>query len=179
MQLQLEYSGEGFTGRFGKKQPAGNYIFSFRDFQPDINWNVNWYSWDKAHDPNKNYDQFKTVYKNTPVKSEQTKQIDYTWWGEIGKHLPADSFVTVATGIVEVEKGLYNLSVTADDLVKVFVDDKLMIDFWDASRYKYDEDTHHQAAVQLNGKHTIRIEQVENSGYATLIFKLIPLNNKL
>ena len=176
VQLQLEYSGAGFTGRFGRKQTAGNYIFSFRDFQPNINWTVNWYSWDAAHDPNKNYEQFKTVYNNTPVKSEQTKQIDYTWWGEIGKKLPADSFATVATGIVEVEKGLYNLSVTADDLVKVFVDDKLMIDFWDVSKYKYDEDTHHQAIVQLNGKHSIRIEQVENSGYATLIFKLIPLN---
>ena len=57
--------------------------------------------------------------------------------------------------------------------------DKLMIDFWDVSRYKYDEDTHHTATVNLNGKHTIRIEQVENSGYATLIFKLIPLKNKL
>ncbi len=176
VQLQLEYNGEGFTGRFGRKQPAGTYSFSFRDFQPDINWNVNWYSWDAAHDPNKNYEKFKTVYNNAPVKFEQTKQIDYTWWGEIGKKLPADSFAIVATGTVEVEKGLYQLSVTADDLVKVFVDDKLMIDFWDAAKYKYDEDTHHTAPVQLNGRHNIRIEQVENSGYATLIFKLIPLN---
>ncbi|MBK7307575.1 MAG: hypothetical protein IPI88_11440 [Chitinophagaceae bacterium] len=105
--------------------------------------------------------------------------MDYTWWGAIGKNLPADSFAIAATGIVEVEKGLYELHVTADDLVKVFVDDKLMIDFWDVSRYKYDEDTHHTATVNLNGKHTIKIEQVENSGYATLIFKLIPLKNKL
>jgi len=179
VQFQLQYIGETFTGRFGAEQPAGTYIFSFRDFQPDINWNVNWYTWDAAHDPNKNYDQFKTVYNNTPVKTEQTKKIDYTWWGEIGKKLPADSFAIVATGTVEVEKGTYQLSVTADDLVKIFVDNKLVIDFWDVSKYKYDEDTHHNATVELNGKHTIRIEQVENSGYATLIFKLIPFNNKL
>lgn len=178
VQLQLEYSGEAFTGRFGKKQPAGNYTFSFRDFNPDINWDVNWYSWDVNHDPNKNYMQFKTVYNNKPVKTEQAKKIDYTWWGEIGKNLPADSFAMVATGSVEVEKGIYQLSVTADDLVKVFVDGKLMIDFWNVSNYKYDEDTHHYANMELNGKHIIRIEQVENSGYATLIFKLIPLNNK-
>jgi hypothetical protein len=56
------------------------------------------------------------------------------------------------------------------------VDGKLKIDFWDASKYKYDEDTHHNATVELNGKHDIRIEHVENSGYATLIFKLVPLN---
>ncbi|MEO7307360.1 MAG: right-handed parallel beta-helix repeat-containing protein [Ferruginibacter sp.] len=177
VQLELEYSGEAFTGRFGKKQPAGNYIFAFRDFQPDINWTVNWYSWDSAHNPNKDYEQFKNIFNNTPLKTEQAKKIDYTWWGAIGKNLPADSFATVATGMVEVEKGTYKISVTADDIVKVFVDDKLIIDFWDVSKYKYDEDTHHEASVKLNGKHNIRIEQAENAGYATLIFKINPINN--
>ncbi len=180
VQLQLEYIGEGFTDQFGKSRPANKiHHFSFRDYQPNINWTVNWYSWDSAHNPNKNYEQFKAVYNNSPVRSEQSAKIDYTWWGAIGKNLPADSFAIVATGVVEVEKGSYTLSVTADDLVKIFVDNKLMIDFWDVSAYKYDEDTHHEAIIQLNGKHTIRIEQAENSGYATLIFKLTPLNNKL
>lgn len=180
VQLKMEYTGEAFTDQFGKKQPANKaHDFSFRDYQPDMNWNVNWYSWDAAHNPNKNYDLFKTVYNNIPVKSEQAKKLDYTWWGSIGKNLPADSFAIVATGTVEVKKGPYQLSVTADDLVKVFVDGRLMIDFWDVARYKYDEDTHHNVTIDLNGKHTIRIEQVENSGYATLIFKLIPLNNRL
>ncbi len=176
LQINLEYVGDEFTDKFGKRQAANKtYNFSYRDFQPEINWAVNWYKWDIAHDPNKNYELFKTVYNNSPVKSEQVKNIDYTWWGEIGKKLPADSFATVATGTVVVENGMYNLSVTADDMVKVFVDNKLVIDFWDVSKYKYDEDTHHNAAVKLNGKHTIRIEQAENGGYATLIFKIIPL----
>lgn len=180
VQIELEYTGEAFTDQFGKKQPANKiYNFSFRDFQPEINWTVSWYSWDATHDPNKGYQQFKKVYDYAPVRTEQVKKVDYTWWGEIGKHLPADSFTTVAIGTVDVDKGRYRLSVTADDLVKVFVDGKLLIDFWDASLYKYDEDTHHDAVVDLNGKHTIRIEQVENSGYATLIFKLIPVNTKL
>lgn len=180
VQLNVEYTGEAFTDQFGKKQLAGKpYSFSFRDFEPTINWNVNWYTWDAEHNPNKNYDQFKKVYANPPVKTEQAKKVDYTWWGAIGKNLPADSFAIVATGTVDIAPGLYQLAVTADDLVKVFVDDKPVIDFWDVSKYKYDEDTHHRATIRLNGKHTIRIEQVENSGYATLIFKLIPLNNKL
>lgn len=180
VQLNLEYAGETFTDQFGKKQPAGKpYPFSFRDYQPEISWDVNWYTWDAAHDPNKNYEQFKAVFNNKPVKTEQANKIDYTWWGSIGKNLPADSFAVVATGTVEVKKGTYRLSVTADDLVKIFVDNRLVLDFWDVSKYKYDEDTHHNATVELNGKHTIRIEQVENTGYATLIFKLIPLNTRL
>ena len=177
MQINLEYSGVAFADQFGKPQPANKpYAFSFRDFQPVIDWNVNWYSWDAAHDPNKNYDLFKTVFNNSPVKTEQAKKIDYTWWGKIGDHLPADSFATVAVGTVDVPKGLYNLGVTADDLVKVFIDGKLVIDFWDASKYKNDEDAYHSAKVKLDGKHTIRIEQVENGGYATLIFYLKPID---
>ncbi len=155
VQVKLSYTGEAFTDQLGKKQAANKiHSFSFRDFQPNMNWNVNWYSWDMAHDPNKNYEQFKTVYNNKPVRSELANKIDYTWWGAIGRNLPADSFAIVATGILEVEKGLYQLHVTADDLVKVFVDDTLLIDFWDVSKYKYDEDTHHTATLQLNGKHT-------------------------
>ena len=176
VRINLEYSGGAFTDAFGRRYPAiQSYPFSFRDFQPDINWNVNWYSWDASHDPNKNYELFRTVFNNTPVKTTQVPRIDYTWWGEIGKHLPADSFATVAVGTVELEKGMYKIGVTADDLVKVFVDGKPVIDFWDASKYKYDEDTYHSATVALGGKHTIRIEHVENSGYATLIFYLKPL----
>ncbi len=180
LQLEMEFTGDAFTDQFGKKQSANKACnFSFRNFEPDINWSVNWYSWDASHNPNKNYEQFKTAFKTNPVKSEQTKKIDYTWWGAIDKNLPADSFAIVATGTVKVDEGMYILSVTADDIVKVFVDNRLVIDFWDVSKYKYDEDTHHQATVKLNGKHTIRIEQVENTGYATLIFKIKPLKTKL
>lgn len=81
----------------------------------------------------------------------------------------------MATASVNVKAGSYQLGVTADDLVKVFVDGKLVIDFWDASKYVNDEDAHHSAVIALNGKHDIRIEQVENSGYSTLIFTLKPL----
>jgi len=173
--IEMEYEGVTFYDQFGKAQPVKSpYVFSFRDFQPIVDWNVNWYSWDPAHDPNKNYEQFKTVFNNAPVKTEQVKKIDYTWWGAIGKNLPADSFATVAVGTVDVPKGLYNLGVTADDLVKVFIDGKLVIDFWDASKYKNDEDAYHSAKVELGGRHTIRIEHVENGGYATLIFYLKP-----
>ena len=176
VQLIATYTGKSFIDQFGKTHQANKaYTFTFRDYQPDIDWKVNWYTWDLVHDPNKNYPLFKMVYNNAPVKSQSTKKIDYTWWGEIGKYLPADSFTTLATGTVNVKKGQYRVSVTADDLVKVFIDGNLVIDFWDATKYKNDEDAHHEAVITLNGKHEIRIEQVENSGYATLIFSLIPL----
>lgn len=176
VQLVMEYKGPAFTDQFGKQHAAGSaYQFSFRDFDPELNWNVNWYSWDSAHNPNINYKVFIKLFNSKPLKTEETKQLNYTWWGEIDKHLPADSFTTVATTNIDLPSGIYEIGVTADDLVKVMVDENTVIDFWDAAKYKYDEDAHHRAVLKLSGKHSIRVEHVENSGYATLIFKIKPL----
>src|SRR5690606_4120891 len=71
VELELEYTGEAFTDQFGTQQAAEKkHSFSFRDFKPDIKWQVNWYGWDAAHDPNKNYQVFKTVFNNKPLQTE-------------------------------------------------------------------------------------------------------------
>ncbi|HUS00362.1 MAG TPA: right-handed parallel beta-helix repeat-containing protein [Chitinophagaceae bacterium] len=175
--IEATYTGESFITQFGEKYPAKKpFIFSFKEFTPQIRWDVKWYKWDLDHDPNKNYEKFKQIFSNKPVKTETPGKLDYTWWGEIGKALPADSFATVATGILQVPKGSYDLGITADDLVKVFIDTKLVIDFWDATKFVNDDDAHHNTTVVLDGqKHTIRVEHVENGGYATLIFTLARL----
>ncbi|RTL60342.1 MAG: hypothetical protein EKK37_05760 [Sphingobacteriales bacterium] len=175
--IELEYTGPSFSTQLGKKIKANQpYTFSYTEFTPQLNWNVNWYKWDEKHNPNKDYQAFQQVLNGSPVLTKTTNKLEYTWWGEIGKALPADSFATVATTSVILPKGKYEIGATADDLVKVFIDGKLVIDFWDATKYVYDEDAHHSAIVELEGKHDIRVEHVENSGYATILFtiKLLP-----
>lgn len=175
--IELEYTGRAFTTPFGKKHPENiPYSFSFHDFEPQITWDTKWYKWDVEHDPNKSYEQFKKIFSGTAIKSETGKKLDYTWWGEIGKGLPADSFATVATGKLLVPAGKYDLGITADDLVRVYIDGKAVIDFWDASKYVNDEDAHHRYIWNSDGKaHDIRVEHVENGGYATVIFTLKPI----
>lgn len=177
IEINAEYKGPSFTNRFGAKEAANQpYLFSFRQFDPQIIWDIKWYSWDEEHNPNKNYEKFQKIFSNKPLKTEISNKLDYTWWGKIGQDLPADSFATVATGFVQLPKGKYEIGVTADDLVKVFIDGKPVINFWDASKYVYDEDAHHSAIINLDGnRHAIRVEHVENAGYATLIFTLKPL----
>jgi len=172
--IEAIYIGEKFAAQFGKKYSATKPSkFWYRAFEPGITWDVKWYRWDSTHDPNKNYEQFKQIFAGVPVKTAISKKLDYTWWGEIGKQLPADSFATVATGVLQVPKGKYDMGVTADDLVKVFIDGKLLIDFWDTRKYINDEDAHHSAIINFDGqKHNVRVEQVENAGFATLIFTL-------
>ena len=177
IEINAEYKGQPFTNQFGTKEAANQpYSFSFRQFDPQITWDVKWYNWDEDHNPNKNYEQFQKIFSGKPVKTEISNKLDYTWWGKIGQNLPADSFATVATGFLQLPKGKYEIGVTADDLVKVFIDGKPVINFWDATKYVYDEDAHHSAMINFDGKrHAIRVEHVENAGYATLIFTLKPL----
>ena len=176
--IELISKNVSFVTQFGRKTLANKpFTFTYSEFDPRISWDVKWYAWDKANDPNKEeYANFTKLFSGIPLKHESSTKLDYSWWGEIGKNLPADSFATVATGLLKVPKGTYDLGVTADDLVKVWIDGKLLIDFWDASKYFNDEDAHHSIIWASDGKeHNIRIVHVENSGYATLIFSLEPI----
>jgi hypothetical protein len=65
--------------------------------------------------------------------------------------------------------------VTADDLVKVFIEGKEVISAWDAKLVEYDEYTNHTIRVKLNGDEDIKLVHVENSGLATLMFYLKPV----
>ena len=110
-----------------------------------------------------------------PFYTTQTKKLDYTWWGAVGKGLPADSFATVAESVMELPENNYAISITAYDMVKLFIDGKPVIDAWDASNSNLDENTNHKTHVALRGgKHTFKIIQAANSGLAALMFYIKP-----
>jgi hypothetical protein len=109
------------------------------------------------------------------VQTIVTDRIDYTWWGSIGKSLPSDSFATVATTKMLLEENTYELGITADDYVKVFVDEKEVIDAWDTKYTELDENTHHRINIKLKaGEHSFKIVHAENTGLATLQFYIKP-----
>ena len=174
--MQLTYTGPSFTDRFGKKADSNtNHSFTYGEFQPLSKWNVNWYKWDAAHDPAKDYANFTKLFDESPVQTIVTDKIDYTWWGSIGKGLPSDSFATVATTKMMLEESTYELGITADDYVKLFVDDKEVIDAWDTQYTELDENTHHRINIKLKaGEHSFKIVHAENTGLATLQFYIKP-----
>jgi parallel beta-helix repeat protein len=174
--IQLKYIGPAFTDAFGKTQDSNlTRSFAYAEFHPQVKWNVSWYKWDAAHDPSKEYAAFTKIFDEAPVSAAVADRIDYTWWGSIGKNLPADSFATVATTKMNLHKSNYEIGITADDYVKLFIDDKEVIDAWDTKYTELDENTHHRINIQLNtGEHTFRIVHAENAGLATLQFYIKP-----
>jgi len=78
----------------------------------------------------------------------------------------------VAESEVELLPGEYELSVTWDDAVKVYLDGELILNEWNPSLYKFDESPNKRMKLKLGGKHRFKMEHVELGGFATISFKL-------
>ncbi|MEP6846521.1 MAG: PA14 domain-containing protein, partial [Panacibacter sp.] len=172
--IQLQYYGAGFTDMFGKIHEGGKpYIFGYEEFDPLCTWNLSFYKWKKSNDPNKDYKRFINALPD-PVFTTTAKQIDYTWWGSPGKDLPKDSFATVAITTMDLPADDYEISVTGDDMVKLFIDKKTVINAWNKKFTKLDENTHHSIKMHLEGKHAFLLVHAENDGLADLMFYIKP-----
>ncbi len=176
--LELEYSGSSITTPFGETIGASwPYRFSFRKFFQPIDWEVLFYALDTTtHNPIKTGMLFSLFEKKAPFKKEKVNKLDYAWWGGIKESgIQYPQFITVANAKADIPKGNYELSVTWDDAVRVYVDDKLVIDEWNPSLYKFDESPHKKIRLDLGGSHYFRVEHLELGGFATLSLKLRPV----
>ncbi|QHT68547.1 hypothetical protein GXP67_18805 [Rhodocytophaga rosea] len=169
--VELEYTGAAIITTFGEKIAAGKpYVFHFRKFAVPMQWNVQWYKYDKSTDPQAKPEAFQKLLKSKKLfKSEQTKNLAYDWYGSFGKDMPSDSVATVAEGTFTVPKGHYTLHVTSDDGVRIWLDGKKVIDHWKPHEPEYDS-----VSLPLHGTHQLRIEHYEIGGFATLVFGLKP-----
>ncbi|HEX2627858.1 MAG TPA: PA14 domain-containing protein, partial [Chitinophagaceae bacterium] len=66
----------------------------------------------------------------------------------------------------------YELSVTWDDAVRIYQDDKLVLNEWNPSKYSFDESSNRKIMINVTGKFYFRIEHLELGGFATFAVKL-------
>jgi len=105
-----------------------------------------------------------TSLSGSPVLVRDDATIDFDWgWGSPGTGVNADQFSARWTTFMYFNGGDYAFHVTADDGVRLWVDDQLLIDQWhDQAPTTYD------ASKNLStGYHSIRLEFYENAGTAT------------
>jgi hypothetical protein len=103
------------------------------------------------------------------LKTETARHLAYDWYGAFGKDMPKDSVATLAEGTFTIPKGNYQLHVTSDDGVRVWLDSKLLIDHWQPHEPEYKS-----VAVSLGGSHKLRVEHYELSGFSTLTIGIKP-----
>lgn len=80
--------------------------------------------------------------------------------------LPADYFSARYTKKTQLDTGTYVFSANADDGVRVYLDDKLVLDAWPNSSFK----TKREGVYVTGGTHVIRVEYYEKSSRSFLSF---------
>lgn len=162
-QIELEYVGGKVVSPWGRVTPAGRpYRFSYSEFFAPIEWQIAWFEYDaKAQEPRENYPAFRALIEGgRPVKTARSDRLDFA--GDV-PGVRGDHFATVATGVLNIAPGEYVIEVTADDGVRVWLDDKQLLDEW-----HWQGPTMYPLKVRLEGAHRLRVEHFEIDGYSML-----------
>jgi parallel beta-helix repeat protein len=174
--VELEYTGAEVTSPFGKKFPAGSpYVFGYRKAFLPQSWKVQLFSFGAADNPVRHPDAFsKMIHTSAPIMETTVPALNNDYWSTQGKKVPPRHTAMVASSTINFPQGKYIIGTSASEMVRVYIDDKRVIDAWDASKIVYDADYHHEATLSLKGQHTIRVEQAQLGGYGMLYLTITP-----
>ncbi|MCE9637487.1 MAG: right-handed parallel beta-helix repeat-containing protein [Planctomycetes bacterium] len=134
-------------------------------------WDVRFFTWTK--DPREDADAWKALLAGEPVERRTLPALDFAWQdGKVSDAVGADRFATSATTEVELPAGQWTLHTVSDDGIRVWFDDRLVIDDW-----THHGPTPHDVALDfaVAAKHTIRVEHFEIDGWAALSVGLLPV----
>ncbi len=171
--IELEYTGEAVVTPLGKKLDNGAaYRFNYRNALLPVNWQVKWYGFDSSSNPLNNAALIPQLEMQVPLLAENVTGLDYAWWSGVGREHKQMQFLTVAEADTDLPEGDYELGLSWDDGVRIYIDGKLVLDEWKPVAHLYDESLHRDLPLQLAGRHHLRVEQANQEGFATLIIKL-------
>ncbi len=98
-----------------------------------------------------------------PVLVRDDAAIDFDWGvGPPLDWMPDDNFSVRWTREVDFTPGYYRFVTLADDGVRVWVGDRILIDKWQDMEYEL----HYVDGTYLQGRHTVRVEYYERAGHA-------------
>jgi hypothetical protein len=150
----------------GVVTPARTPVRIFFDkFDPVTWWEVAWWSWSPEQVKNPRYamPSLSELATGPPLQTWGFDKLDLVRPGAPIKGVPADHFLTRAETHIEVAPGHYEVELTADDGVRLWVDHRLVIDRWHAQPA-----TTYKAYLRLGGKHRLRVEHYEIDDVAVL-----------
>lgn len=154
--ITLEYRGSRVTSPRGVNHAAGTpYTFSYGRFDPIGMWHVSFFALADS------------VAPRTPLTTLDTPRLDYMWYRPTVPKVPQANFRVAATADVTLGAGNYVLRTISDDAIRVWVDDKLVIDNWKP----------HESAVNVAdiapGTHRLRVEYYQLDGWTELRVEII------
>jgi hypothetical protein len=102
-----------------------------------------------------------------PALIRDDAAIDFDWGeGAPVDWMPADNFSVIWTRQVNFSSGYYRFNVRSDDGVRVWLDDALVMDYWQPQDYAW----HYLDGTYLAGVHTLKVAYFERAGGARVRF---------
>jgi parallel beta-helix repeat protein len=162
LSLELEYRGSRVVTPRGQAFAAGAAVpVTYALFDPAIDWTVKLWRFGSPSDPLTARAGFDALLATPPARTDHLSHLDFASASAFGDGF-AERIGVSATGDVVLPDGAYDLSVTSDDGIRVWVDDKLALEDWSIHGAKED----HLALG--GGRHRLRLEYFQNTGAATL-----------
>jgi parallel beta-helix repeat protein len=154
--ITLEYRGSPTVSPRGVRRAAGEpYSFSYGRFNPIGRWSVSFFALADS------------VAPRTAITAVDTPRLDYMWYRPAVSGVPQSNFRIAATASVTLAPGKYVLRTISDDAIRVWVDEKLVIDNWKP----------HESEVNLAqiapGAHELRVEYYQLGGWVELRVEIL------
>ena len=163
--LRCSFTGDTVITQFGDTIPAGvPSVFQFSETSIPMIWNISFFAYDSLSDPIKYPEAFKTLLLGNPITRLSNPQLTYRWWDAPATVLPADQFAVKATTTFDAPPGDYILEVESDDGIRIWLDDRLILDRWNIHTPTVDEVNW----TALAGQHTLKVEYFEGGGLGVL-----------
>lgn len=154
--ITLEYRGGSVTSPRGAKFAEGSPCsFTYGRFDPIGPWHVAFFALADS------------VAPRTPITTVTEPRLDYMWYRPTMPGVPQANFRIAATADVTLAAGRYVLRTISDDAIRVWVDDRLVIDNWKS----------HESEVNVAdiapGAHRLRVEYYQLDGWTELRVEII------
>lgn len=161
--VELEYVGARVESPDGHVTPAGRpFRFAAQRVAVPTRWRVRAFTWDSTADPRRDSIAFAARLEGQPLLERTDQALDYLWSRPRLPGFPQDRFAVVAESEVDLPGETFELLAISDDAIRIWVDDRLVIDRW----------APHESAVDTAslpaGRHRIRVHYYQVDGWVEL-----------
>jgi hypothetical protein len=167
--VTLEYRGQATRSPNGVVRSLGEpYVFSYSRFDARPLWDVKVFAWADSTHPLTEPAAFKALLLGEPLVRQTTGRLRYMWNRPLAGW-PQNRAALTATTSIDLPGGdaAYRIRAISDDGIRVYVDERLVIDDWTVHESRVRE------ASIPSGRHRIRVEYFQESGWAELWLEIL------
>ncbi|MFN9423239.1 NosD domain-containing protein [Gemmatimonas sp.] len=161
--VELEFVGAATWSPRGVATRAGVPVrFAYERIEPTQHWVQRVFRYDDRTDPFRHPAAFDSLLRSAPLLQRVAPRLDWIWSRPADPAMPTTHFAMEATSTLALPPGAWTLRTLSDDAVRVWVDDRLVIDHFAP------HETAPAYARISGGRHQVRVQYVQVRGWVEL-----------